>query len=297
MDGDDVVQPYWSGGPFRVTIECPPGAFSTAALAKAVAVLEEFRAECQKAYFAFNGTVNGRLDASNKYKRVATTRAALFSVGSAFPDAQQRPGLSTIATLTQGELLDALAEGGDFEDRQNRAVGRKNLIRAVKRRANHLRANRSSVAYTVCITGLLDSADGFFAPYRAANRPTAKPNDSFAAWLWRIRCGDSAEFRRNWRALAFGSARERSLNTCDGTRAEHLLRDGGSSWPRTASRSGRAISSRFRLFGFARFSSSSSSTTVLDRLCTHGSPRIRTRTGWPSRWSKLAGQIRQRPVS
>ena len=122
MDGDDVVQPYWSGGPFRVTIECPPGAFSPAAAAKAVAVLEEFRAECQKAYFAFNGTVNGRLDASNKYKRVATTRAALFSVGSAFPDAQQRPGRSTIATLTQGELLDALAEGGDFEDRQNRAL-------------------------------------------------------------------------------------------------------------------------------------------------------------------------------
>ena len=35
----------------------------------------------------------------------------------------------------------------------------------------------------------------------------------------------------------------------------------------------------------------------LNRLCTHGSPRIRTRTGWPSRWPKLAGQIRQRPVS
>ena len=52
---------------------------------------------------------------------------------------------------------------------------------------------------------------------------------------------------------------------------ERLLRAGGSSWPRTASRSGRAISSRFRLFGFARFSSSSSSTTVPDRLCPRGS--------------------------
>ena len=122
MNEDDAVQPYWSGGPFRVTFGCPPGAFSQVAAAKVVAVLEEFRAECQKAYFAFNGTVNGRLDASIKYKKLTTQRAALFSVGSAFPNAEQRPGRSTIATLTQGELLDALVEGGDFEDRQNRAL-------------------------------------------------------------------------------------------------------------------------------------------------------------------------------
>ena len=119
---------------------------------------------------------------------------------------------------------------------------------------------------------------------QAVNRPTTKPDNSFAAWLKRTRCGDSAEFRRNWRALAFGSARGPSPNTSEGARAGRLLRADGRSWPKTASRSGPATSYRFRLFASARFSSSSSSTTVLDRLCAHGSPRIRTRTGWPSRW-------------
>lgn len=122
MDGDDAVQPYWSGGPFRVGLGDRTGAFSPDAVAKAIVVLEEFRAECQKAYFAFNGTVNGRLDASIKYARFLTTRDAPFSVGSALPNAEQRPGQSTIAQLTQGELLDSLVEGGDFEDRQNRAL-------------------------------------------------------------------------------------------------------------------------------------------------------------------------------
>ena len=126
---------------------------------------------------------------------------------------------------------------------------------------------------------------GLDAPARrAVNRPTTKPDNSFAAWLKRTRCGGSAEFRRNWRALAFESTHVRSLNTCDIATVEHLLRAGGSSWRKTASRSGPAISSRFRLCGFAPSSSSSSSTTVLDRLCTRGSPRIRTRAGWPSMW-------------
>ena len=116
-----MVQPYWSGGPFRVCLAHPSGAFSADAVAKAIVVLEEFRAECQKAYFAFNGTANGRFEKAISYEKVLTNRKAQYSVGSAFPDGEQRPGESTIATLTQGELLDSLVEGGDFEDRQNRA--------------------------------------------------------------------------------------------------------------------------------------------------------------------------------
>ena len=38
-----------------------------------------------------------------------------------------------------------------------------------QRRAIHLRANRSSVAYAMCIIGPLNSADKIFAPYRGAN--------------------------------------------------------------------------------------------------------------------------------
>ena len=118
----DPGRPYWSGGPFRVALADRTGAFSSDEVAAAIAVLEEFRAECQKAYFAFNGTVNGRFDASIKYGGLVTDRDRRFSVGTAFPDADQRPAKSTIATLTQGELLDSLVEGGDFEDRQNRAL-------------------------------------------------------------------------------------------------------------------------------------------------------------------------------
>ena len=121
MDKDDAVQPYWSGGPFHVALVYQRGSFSPEAVATAVAVLEEFRGECQKAYFAFNGAVNGRLDALIKYQQLTRRREARFSVGTAFPDGEQRPGKSTIAVLTQGEHLDSLAEGGDFEDRQNKA--------------------------------------------------------------------------------------------------------------------------------------------------------------------------------
>ena len=39
-----------------------------------------------------------------------------------------------------------------------------------KRRAIHLRANRSSVAYIMCIIGPLNSADKIFAPYRCSIR-------------------------------------------------------------------------------------------------------------------------------
>ena len=122
MDRDDAIQAYWSGGPFRVRLLHAPGAFSSEDLAKAINVLQDFRAECHKAYFAFNGAVNGRHDMSEKFKRLMTTREAEVSIGSAFPDGEQKPGKSTIASLTQGQLLDSLAKGGDFEDLQHKAL-------------------------------------------------------------------------------------------------------------------------------------------------------------------------------
>ncbi len=122
MVRDDAIQAYWSGGPFRVRLLHAPGAFSSEDLAKAIDVLEDFRAECHKAYFAFNGVVNGRHDASEKFQRFMTKREARVSAGSAFPDGEQKPGKSTIAALTQGQLLDSLAKGGDFEDLQNKAL-------------------------------------------------------------------------------------------------------------------------------------------------------------------------------
>lgn len=92
------------------------------AAAQALTVLEEFRSECQKAYCAFDGTVNGQLDAVARYRKLFSRPDKRFSVGSGPPGGQQLPGRSTIATLRQGELLDAMAEGGDFEDRRNKAL-------------------------------------------------------------------------------------------------------------------------------------------------------------------------------
>ena len=54
-ENDATLQLYWSGGPFRVALVHQRESFSSDAVTKAVAVLEEFRTECQKAYFAFNG--------------------------------------------------------------------------------------------------------------------------------------------------------------------------------------------------------------------------------------------------
>ena len=122
MGGDDAVQLYWSGGSFCVGLAHRPRAFSPDALAMGVAVLGEFRAECHRAYFAFNGLLNGRVAASIKYGKLFLKREARFSVGTAFPDGQQRPGQSTITQLNQGELLDSLGAGGDVEDRQNKAL-------------------------------------------------------------------------------------------------------------------------------------------------------------------------------
>jgi len=121
MCADVAEQIYWSGGMFRVGLVHRPDAFTEDALKKAVAVLEEFRAECQRMYFAFNGTLNGRRAARRKYEGILTNRDALISAGGGRPDGEQIPRQSTMAELTQGELVALLVEGGDFEDRQNKA--------------------------------------------------------------------------------------------------------------------------------------------------------------------------------
>ena len=61
---------------------------------------------------------------------------------------------------TQAITIDGALTGAWTSERL--AVLRGSLV---KRRAIHLRANRSSVAYTMCIIGLLNSADEIFAPY------------------------------------------------------------------------------------------------------------------------------------
>ena len=112
---------YWSGGPFRVRLSYPLAA-SREAVEQGIKVLEEFRAGCQKGYCAFSGSVTGQRDAIAKYKQLLTSPEKRFSVGRGPPGGEQLPGRSTIATLRQGEFLDAMDEGGEFENLRNQAL-------------------------------------------------------------------------------------------------------------------------------------------------------------------------------
>lgn len=132
MDGNDGIQAYWSGGPSGVRLQHVPGAFPSDALAKAIELLEDFRAECHKTYFAFNGVLNGRLAILERYKEFLNYAEILagpggpgperrISAGTTLPDGEEKPGKSTTAVLTQGQLLASFAKGGEVEDMQNKA--------------------------------------------------------------------------------------------------------------------------------------------------------------------------------
>ena len=111
---------YWAGGPFYVSLKCashiPPKLVD-----KAIAALEAFRSDCQSHFCAFCGAINGRTLAYERFKAVMKSPTNMVSVGTGFPDSEQRPGESTIAQLRQGDLLDGLKPGGVFEDRHAKA--------------------------------------------------------------------------------------------------------------------------------------------------------------------------------
>ena len=133
MDGNDEMQGYWSGGPSRVRFKHAPGAFPPEDLAKATEVLEDFRAECHKTYFAFNGLLNGRLVILERYKEILNYADILtgpegpgperrIAAAPTLPDGEEKPGKSTTAVLTQGQILASFAKGGEVEDMQNKAL-------------------------------------------------------------------------------------------------------------------------------------------------------------------------------
>ena len=112
---------YWKGGPFRVRLYHNP-ATPRCAVAGAVAILEKFLAECHKQYFAFNGVINGKQLAYERFKSIITSKDNKISFGTAFPDAEQLPGKSSIAHISQGELLKGLKKGGEFENQHAKAL-------------------------------------------------------------------------------------------------------------------------------------------------------------------------------
>ena len=108
---------YWYGGSFRVSIKDTRN-LPQHDVSEAIELLEEFRSACHKYYFAFFQATLGY-----KYQRerfVQIMKPANYenrvSAGSTPPGSKQSPGRSTIAEMTQGELLNGLEDGGLFED-------------------------------------------------------------------------------------------------------------------------------------------------------------------------------------
>lgn len=159
MDENDAFEPYWSGDHPCVRLRYARGAFPSEDVEKALEVLEDFRAECQNAYLAFNGMTNGRLTISanlecileNAARHVealdgssgSSPAAAASGIGDGPPLSRERRRgtLSSVPThylkgqgkvsadkrvlgtagMNMVEFVDSLAKGGEFEDWHNKA--------------------------------------------------------------------------------------------------------------------------------------------------------------------------------
>ena len=105
---------YWTGGPAQVKLSHAPTIPESQSVA-AVQVLDDFRSQCQRLWFAFSGLINGRPLAIERLHQLKIERHNMLSVGTQFPDQDQSIGSSTFAQITFGELFDGMAEGGEFE--------------------------------------------------------------------------------------------------------------------------------------------------------------------------------------
>ena len=105
---------YWTNGPAQVSL-CHEQSVTSADADTAIGVLEAFRLQCQRLWFAFDGMVNGRPLALQQWQQREAGRHNTFSAGTQFPDQEQSLGRSTIARIPIGELPDAMADGGEFE--------------------------------------------------------------------------------------------------------------------------------------------------------------------------------------
>ena len=124
MAGENVKnQAYWAGGSFTPDIR-PEADLSVERVAVARNSLADFVAECHRYYFGFSQGILGLHQQRARYEQIIRPehRQNRISTGAQFPNAQQSPGQSTAASMTQGEFLDALQEGGAFEILQCKAL-------------------------------------------------------------------------------------------------------------------------------------------------------------------------------
>ncbi len=85
--------------------------------------IDEFRFACHRQYFAYDGYISGRSRAYEDLKQeLDPANPGRIAVGTAYPNAPQLLGKSTIAWISQEELLAGLKEGGEFENQHAKAL-------------------------------------------------------------------------------------------------------------------------------------------------------------------------------
>ena len=112
---------YWHGGPFEPDIDAQYPLQSAAAARN---ILREFLDECHRYYFAFWNGIFGLSVLRTRYEQVfdPAHRDNRFSAGSGPPGTAQSPGRSVTAAMTQGDFLDAMQQGGEFEVQHCKAL-------------------------------------------------------------------------------------------------------------------------------------------------------------------------------
>lgn len=105
---------YWTGGLAQIRIfyafPIPKGDSI-----EALRILDDFRSQWQRLWFAFDGNINGRPLMVQRWQQQKVERHNRLFIGNQFPEQEQSVGKSTFARITFGELLDSMADGGEFE--------------------------------------------------------------------------------------------------------------------------------------------------------------------------------------
>ena len=122
MAKKDMEKLYWTDGPAQIRLYHTPSISKADSMA-AVRILDDFRAQCQRLWFAFDGMINGRSLSLQQLRQLKVSKKHnRLSVGTQFPEQEQSIGRSTFAEIPFGELLEAMADGGEFEQLNTKAL-------------------------------------------------------------------------------------------------------------------------------------------------------------------------------
>ncbi|MCY3759979.1 MAG: hypothetical protein OXH50_01905 [Gemmatimonadetes bacterium] len=121
MAKKDMAKLYWTDGPAQIRLYHTP-TISKADSMAAVRILDDFRGQCQLLWFAFDGMINGRSLSLQQLRQLKVSKHNKLSVGTQFPEQEQSIGRSTFAEISFVELLDAMADGGEFEQLNTKAL-------------------------------------------------------------------------------------------------------------------------------------------------------------------------------